>query len=73
MDGFTLGKTVSECYQSDEDSANKKLCCEIYEDVRKHNVLCILDLQLLENKIDAENTCISQQPYFYKIKKGNKN
>lgn len=68
VDGFTLGKRVSERYQNDEDSANKKLCCEMNEDVRKHNVSCISDLQLLESKIDAEN--ISQKPYFYKIKKG---
>lgn len=71
VDGFTLGKRVSDCYQNDEHSANKKRCCEMNEDVRKHNVSCISDQQLLECKIYAENRC--QKPDFYKIMKGKEN
>lgn len=71
VDGFRLGKKASECYQNDEHSAHKKLCCEMNEDVRKHNVSCISDLQFLECKLDAED--ISKKPDSDKIKKGKEN
>lgn len=70
VDGFTLGKRVSERYQNDEHSANKKRCCEMNEDVRKHNVSCISDQQLLKCKIDAENIVKSQT--FTKLRKEKK-